>query len=79
MQFARTAARLARLLHLWPPQPMALDIDLSTLTPVEAEAPVPDAARLTVDQLTAPAGPDGAQDWRTTNPWRTQPGVRYHL
>lgn len=71
MQFVRTAARIVRLLRLLPPQPVALDIDLSTLAPMETQAPAPDAAQLTVDQLTAPAGSDGAQDWRTTNPWRT--------
>jgi hypothetical protein len=83
MQFVRTAARLARLLRLQPQPPAVLDIDLSTLAPVDAdgaEASVPDGtAQLTVEQLTAPAGTDDTQEWRTTNPWRTQPGVRYHL
>lgn len=79
MQFVRTAARIVRLLRLWPPQPAALDIDLSTLAPSDTHIPAPEVSQFTVDQLTAPAGADGAQDWRTTNPWRTQPGVRYRL
>jgi hypothetical protein len=78
MQFVRTAARLAQLLRLRPPRPTVLDIDLSTLAPGDTHAPVLDTASLTVAQLVEPAAAE-AQDWRTTSPWRTQPGVRYHL
>jgi hypothetical protein len=78
MPFNRTAARLARLFRLQPLPPAVLDIDLSALSPAEPDVR-PNPALPTIDQVSAPGPADEAQDWRSTGPWRTQPGVRYRL
>jgi len=67
MLLAQKAVRLAHFLRWSAPASAALDIDLSTLAPPEPA--------IGMAQLLAP--PAEPVDARGSNPWRTQPCVRY--